>query len=101
MPVGSTAWQAAISNIVSTVAAGATTQASSSISTASLASSSSPAVSAQSLLSSTSTADQSLVPEGEYVAPMPTNNIAAPLSDIETREKQRVAAIEQALAEFV
>lgn len=98
MPVGSAAWQSAIANIVQSV-----TTASSSTAVAS-ASAANPIIAAQSIApisnAASSVANNSLAPEGEYSGPLIVNSAAAPLSDIEARQKQRVAAIEQALLEL-
>ena len=107
MPVGSSAWQSAIANVVQAVAAANTTPvAATSLATNSVAASS--FASSPSLLStqattqattndaSSTSSDSSLLPEGEY-APIIVHGNAAPMIEVEAREKQRIAAIEQAL----
>lgn len=88
MPVGSTAWQSAVANLVQAVTA--STTASASTLNSSLAAQN---LSTQSLvgLSSNSASPSSLVAEGEY---------GAPLSDIEARAKQKLAAVEQAILDL-
>lgn len=81
MPVGSAAWQSAVVNIVQTVAAS---------SVSSSASTSASSLSTASI--TTASAPSGLVPEGEFVAP--------PLSDIEAKEKQRIAAIERVISDM-
>lgn len=102
MPVNSTVWQSTIANIVQTVTTATIAQLNSTgtlnapaISTqstlVSLASSQSESPVVSPAVMQTATIASPLVAEGEY---------AAPLSDIEAREKQRVAAVERALLDL-
>lgn len=101
MPVGSAAWQNAISQVVQTVAA---TSATSSASIANLASSvvstAVPLSSPSSSISASSLSD-GIVAEGEANESSNMENVSGvPLTDIETRARQRMAAIEQAVLDL-
>ena len=98
MPVGSTAWQNAIANIVQTFTTASTSPA------VSNASAANPIIATQSMAapsnSSSGIVNNALAPEGENNGPLFVSSAAPPLSDVEARQKQRVAAIEQALLEM-
>ncbi len=100
MPVGSAAWQSAIANIVQTLSStsAATTASVAAFNTSSTgAAFESQAVAAPSFTAPSSDAS-SLSGEGEYAPLIPVNGTPAPLGDLETREKQRLAAIDQAFS---
>lgn len=106
MPVNSTLWQSTIANIVQTITTATLAQLNS---TGTL---NAPALSTQSTLVSLASSQSESPSESQAVAPaalqtaavasplVAEGEYAAPLSDIEAREKQRVAAVERALLEL-